>query len=106
FLANVTPPSDLYLLSLHDALPISSWNELVAILRSLIDETAIRKNTREKTLPFLQENTWVSRASDIKQWGLEAMIAGPRSSPLTRSEEHTSELHSRGHLLCRLLLAQ
>ena len=56
----------------------TSWNELVAILRSLIDETAIRKNTREKTLPFLQENTWVSRASDIKQWGLEAMIAGPR----------------------------
>src|SRR5690625_6311704 len=31
----------------------------------------------------------------------------PRSkmpSPLRRSEEHTSELHSRGHLVCRLLL--
>src|SRR5439155_14157326 len=25
-------------------------------------------------------------------------------SPLTRSEEHTSELQSRGHLVCRLLL--
>src|SRR5690625_5717741 len=24
--------------------------------------------------------------------------------PLTRSEEHTSELQSRGHLVCRLLL--
>src|SRR6266508_5887665 len=35
--------------------------------------------------------------------------AGPqseslRSVPLTRSEEHTSELQSRGHLVCRLLL--
>src|SRR5690625_7092816 len=26
------------------------------------------------------------------------------SSPPTRSEEHTSELQSRGHLVCRLLL--
>src|SRR5690625_5567087 len=25
-------------------------------------------------------------------------------SPFTRSEEHTSELQSRGHLVCRLLL--
>src|SRR5690625_6469341 len=27
-----------------------------------------------------------------------------RSPPETRSEEHTSELQSRGHLVCRLLL--
>src|SRR5437660_6572665 len=27
-----------------------------------------------------------------------------KSSPLGRSEEHTSELQSRGHLVCRLLL--
>src|SRR5690625_6320506 len=27
-----------------------------------------------------------------------------KSSPLLRSEEHTSELQSRGHLVCRLLL--
>src|SRR5215510_1098427 len=31
-----------------------------------------------------------------------AMI--PRWHPLARSEEHTSELQSRGHLVCRLLL--
>src|SRR5215510_15697901 len=30
---------------------------------------------------------------------------GPRNRPRrTRSEEHTSELQSRGHLVCRLLL--
>src|SRR5207253_3714086 len=28
----------------------------------------------------------------------------PASAPATRSEEHTSELQSRGHLVCRLLL--
>src|SRR5690625_6706897 len=27
-----------------------------------------------------------------------------RGAPLRRSEEHTSELQSRGHLVCRLLL--
>src|SRR2546422_6492074 len=30
--------------------------------------------------------------------------AGPQSSNLNRSEEHTSELQSRLHLVCRLLL--
>src|SRR5437870_5957998 len=29
---------------------------------------------------------------------------GPTSSETARSEEHTSELQSRGHLVCRLLL--
>src|SRR5215510_16500692 len=28
----------------------------------------------------------------------------PESAPARRSEEHTSELQSRGHLVCRLLL--
>src|SRR5690625_6706508 len=31
--------------------------------------------------------------------------ATPAGSPRTRSEEHTSELQSRGHLVCRRLLA-
>src|SRR5215510_15363771 len=30
--------------------------------------------------------------------------AAPRLDALARSEEHTSELQSRGHLVCRLLL--
>src|SRR5690625_6519536 len=33
--------------------------------------------------------------------GLAALVPRPRNS---RSEEHTSELQSRGHLVCRLLL--
>src|SRR5690625_6763258 len=36
--------------------------------------------------------------------GTLAMIIPP-SIALIRSEEHTSELQSRGHLVCRLLLA-
>src|SRR5690625_6345187 len=36
--------------------------------------------------------------------GLPAGRREPRASPPGRSEEHTSELQSRGHLVCRLLL--
>src|SRR5437870_7824760 len=34
----------------------------------------------------------------------EPALAGSRSGSENRSEEHTSELQSRGHLVCRLLL--
>src|SRR2546422_6023939 len=38
-------------------------------------------------------------------WGREGARAGRgRSAPAVRSEEHTSELQSRLHLVCRLLL--
>src|SRR5437870_3507310 len=40
--------------------------------------------------------------SDLEQMGV-MNTAGPRASVI-RSEEHTSELQSRGHLVCRLLL--
>src|SRR6267143_6790106 len=74
FFFNDTATTEIYTLSLHDALPISSWE------------------------PFLR-----------CQEGLPGVEPGhppparPRSLP-TRSEEHTSELQSQFHLVCRLLL--
>src|SRR2546429_6631389 len=35
---------------------------------------------------------------------LPSRPAGPNATPFQRSEEHTSELQSRLHLVCRLLL--
>src|SRR5690625_6643703 len=40
---------------------------------------------------------------DLMQAAIAAIEAGGGS---LRSEEHTSELHARGHLVCSLLLAQ
>src|SRR5439155_5868557 len=40
------------------------------------------------------------RAGAARQW----LAAVHRPAGLDRSEEHTSELQSRGHLVCRLLL--
>src|SRR5690625_6394383 len=48
----------------------------------------------------------LARSLDYRFVDLDAYVeehAG-RSIPTIRSEEHTSELQSRGHLVCRLLL--
>src|SRR5439155_6353649 len=70
FFFNDTATTEIYTLSLHDALPIliaSAWRHGPAV--------------EQHTPPY---SSWV------------------RSHQ--RSEEHTSELQSRGHLVCRLLL--
>src|SRR5207253_10136737 len=81
------PPSPLYTLSLHDALPISIA-ELVHC--GLFDEH-VRKLREEHV-----------RRRDTLIGALERHAPPIRVS--RRSEEHTSELQSRGHLVCRLLL--
>src|SRR5687768_18359399 len=47
------------------------------------------------------------RAGQIRRWLYERGVADPAGMsdlPAARSEEHTSELQSRLHLVCRLLL--
>src|SRR5207253_11191616 len=84
------PASDDYTLSLHDALPISG-------------------RRRSDSRPTCCCARWWKRRCCLPS----RMRPGPPSSstcpmrarPHTRrSEEHTSELQSRGHLVCRLLL--
>src|SRR5690348_18013560 len=69
-----TATTDIYTLSLHDALPISAWRTC---------------------RPTPSPNTTSSRCSRTR---------AARSTWATRSEEHTSELQSPVHLVCRLLL--
>src|SRR2546422_11599658 len=71
FFFNDTATTEIYTLSLHDALPICS-----------------RKNFQ------LRFNFRGERFGDLARGGDEDR----------RSEEHTSELQSRLHLVCRLLL--
>src|SRR5437870_11451132 len=50
---------------------------------------------------------WVHKPSGVRRNGLTGpcLPADPCRGPVSpRSEEHTSELQSRGHLVCRLLL--
>src|SRR5690625_6822163 len=49
----------------------------------------------------------VKSAQLHRRWSARALVPSKSSAPARRSirsEEHTSELQSRGHLVCRLLL--
>src|SRR3712207_7874292 len=84
---NDTATTEIYTLSLHDALPISK----VSLCPSL----------RTRKLPE-GERLLSSSARGCEQ-GAETEGPAPRW-PRLRSEEHTSELQSRQYLVCRLLL--
>src|SRR5437870_11275564 len=69
FFFNDTATTEIYTLSLHDALPI-----------------------------------FEAQVRTIRAWGRLARDEVDGALDDLRSEEHTSELQSRGHLVCRLLL--
>src|SRR5690348_17930773 len=80
FLFTDTSPTELYTLSLHDALPISA-NAYEKAIADLCAKGKLRWST--------------GTAQHLMQKTAEGEI---------RSEEHTSELQSPVHLVCRLLL--
>src|SRR2546422_9967095 len=75
FFFNDTATTEIYTLSLHDALPIS----------------------RNVVLP-------ADRPHSARHHALSHRPEVDRARRASRSEEHTSELQSRLHLVCRLLL--
>src|SRR5438067_10096444 len=84
FFFNDTAPTEIYTLSLHDALP---------------------------DLPGRARASFSSQRRSRRRRGLRARRApaerlrhAARREPSARSEEHTSELQSRFDLVCRLLL--
>src|SRR5688500_19818391 len=81
-----TPTSEIYTLSLHDALPISHTAE-----RQRLSRAALRVcgATRGKRAP--------RRRGAARHWRSD-------DHHNARSEEHTSELQSPCNIVCRLLL--
>src|SRR5207253_10483414 len=91
-----TTPS-IYTLSLHDALPISR-----GALRAAV---AVRGRP---SLPPRRRQA-PGNVPDLARFPRRPLRLAPaawcaRCPARLRSEEHTSELQSRGHLVCRLLL--
>src|SRR5206468_12802770 len=80
FFFNDTPTTEIYTLSLHDALPISRKQATPFAIRRNPDMPACSRARGSMSFPSLV------------------------CSGFARSEEHTSELQSRSDLVCRLLL--
>src|SRR5690625_6709240 len=97
FSFNATAPTDTDTLSLHDALPISTWEADIQL-----ENGAVRAGTLDsETIAPTIFNTGQVLFGWRRAW-LETRDSRFRDA--ARSEEHTSELQSRGHLVCRLLL--
>src|SRR5439155_25143184 len=85
---HTSPPSALSTLSLHDALPIC--------LPVHHEEVVVSCEPAHPALAVPLELDLFVRPNEDRTG--RRVLGGPRS------EEHTSELQSRGHLVCRLLL--
>src|SRR5439155_9837416 len=97
FLSTPPAPTHTHTLSLHDALPISPVRRRPAALRGP-GRDPVDRAERVGGVPagHLEAHAKVDAQ-------LRVALGGP-ARPVVRSEEHTSELQSRGHLVCRLLL--
>src|SRR3712207_7366278 len=96
FFLNDTATTEIYTLSLHDALPICKG----ARAASTSGRRADPRWTPGPPAP--RPSRWAPAGHRGRE------IARPTPSdtppPASRSEEHTSELQSRQYLVCRLLL--
>src|SRR5258708_38566828 len=91
FFFNDTATTEIYTLSLHDALPIS-YRDCLPTARQLSPDPlpAVRRFPESAYGPSTSRSPW-------------QLTPVPRFWK-SRSEEHTSELQSPDHLVCRLLL--
>src|SRR5690349_24931575 len=92
FFFNDTAPTEIYTLSLHDALPISHNDRGTAVAAA---ELGYRAGA-DRIEGCLFGNGERTGNVDLVTLGLNLFSQ--------RSEEHTSELQSRRDLVCRLLL--
>src|SRR3712207_8007333 len=82
FFFNDTATTEIYTLSLHDALPILIDARRMEVYAAIYDRAL--NTVRDIAADIVDENSYAEF--------------------LDRSEEHTSELQSRQYLVCRLLL--
>src|SRR5439155_21359611 len=94
FLLNAPSPLENYRLSLHGALPIS-MNMAAAPACDICLAIMRRDPAYAEETPLLCWSTITAAAFPLRTL-----------DHASRSEEHTSELQSRGHLVCRLLPAK
>src|SRR5690606_41370589 len=88
---HATPTTEIYPLSLHDALPISHGVRIRGVPGQIMAHGTLLDRAHA-VLPAVAGDEVAAR------------VAHGAHAELARSEEHTSELQSRENLVCRLLL--
>src|SRR4051812_33879969 len=84
FFFNDTPTTEIYTLSLHDALPILPLRKNIIPTLAVVEDTL--ETSQDRVIKIIDQ---AKKYADMF---------------LTRSEEHTSELQSHVNIVCRLLL--
>src|SRR5688500_19711327 len=98
------PPTEIFTLSLHDALPIlrrrqhTEHLDAAAVEAGLLDSLTQCGVSQVKIISVSS----AARKSNLSRVGTHA--GGALNEHDLRSEEHTSELQSPCNLVCRLLL--
>src|SRR2546427_7721210 len=89
FFFNDTATTEIYTLSLHDALPISPTAGMTVL--GMLQPRVVRAKAPR---PCVKATSWP----------VALLTCSSNTATLGRSEEHTSELQSQSNLVCRLLL--
>src|SRR5690348_18110371 len=98
FFFNDPSTTEIYTLSLHDALPISTSSE-ISLFIALAGSLQCAKLLQSVAVNAMRIAALLTPGSIFP-----ALDGGGTTAPTPRSEEHTSELQSPVHLVCRLLL--
>src|SRR2546430_2853586 len=98
FFFNDTATTEIYTLSLHDALPISPLEQHLGRQRIVHADRHRHGRVHNSDRKSTRLN------SSHSQISYAVFCLKKKNGRRKRSEEHTSELQSRRHLVCRLLL--
>src|SRR3712207_7167804 len=95
-LFNDTATTEIYTLSLHDALPI--------FFVFVVFSASLDARVAALDLPPEAQQQLGAQKGNLGAAQVPKGLSGERAAAV-RSEEHTSELQSRQYLVCRLLLS-
>src|SRR5690606_41798914 len=100
------PTAATYTLSLHDALPIYTKEEMKMIQETnkIMGDDSIRVTATTVRIPVMgghSESVNIEFENDFDVQEVREILAQQEGVIVVRSEEHTSELQSRENLVCR-----
>src|SRR5438034_1215443 len=104
--SSASAPTEIYTLSLHDALPISQYGQSVCTPVAALLVWQLDPDPKLKPIMVIAAVLATSIACMLLKRVLGRVRPGRENAGkfLGRSEEHTSELQSHSDLVCRLLL--